>query len=101
MLMTKGQLTAVEISDYIAEHPATSSDHGAGDTKRDTEPEPDEDDDIGFATTKAMGDADHEASRTRVKVDRTADIRTIFVKEDNRVDPLTGAKEEGHICKVC
>ena len=34
-------------------------------------------------------------------MDRTADTRTIFVKEDNHVDPHTGVKEEGHICKVC
>ena len=97
----EGSIDGSEISDYIAEHPATSSDHGSGDTERDTEPEPDEDDDIGYTTTKAMGDADHEASRMRVKTDRTADIRTIFVKEDNHKDPKTGAKEEGHICKVC
>ena len=37
----------------------------------------------------------------RVKTDRTADIRTIFAKEDDYVNPNTGAKEDGHICKVC
>lgn len=92
-----------EFSDYepdIAEHPPTSpylGGHGGG----DTEPEPDEDDDIGYAATKAMGDADRQASRRRAKADRTADIRTIFVKVDDHVDPDTGAKEEGHICQVC
>ena len=25
----------------------------------------------------------------------------IFVKEDNHVNPHTGVKEEGHVCKVC
>jgi hypothetical protein len=41
--------------DVVVEHPATS-DIEAGDT------EPDEDTDIGYATTKAMGDADREVS---------------------------------------
>lgn len=36
-----------------------------------------------------------------VKTDRTADIRTIFTKEDNYVNPNTGTKEDGHICNVC
>jgi len=55
----KGSTDGSEISDYesdVAEHPATSSDNGAGNTK------PDEDTDIGFMSTKAMGDADREVS---------------------------------------
>ena len=40
----------------IAEHPATTSDDEAGDTK------PEEDVDLAYASTKAMGDADREVS---------------------------------------
>jgi hypothetical protein len=55
----KGPTDGSEISDYepdVAELPATSSDNEAGDT------EPDEDSDIGYVSTKAMGDADREVS---------------------------------------
>lgn len=55
----KGSTDGSEISDYepdVAEHPATSSDNEAGNT------EPDEDPDVGYASTKAMGDADREVS---------------------------------------
>jgi hypothetical protein len=38
----------------VAEHPATTSDDEAGDT------EPEEHSDLAYASTKAMGDADHE-----------------------------------------
>jgi hypothetical protein len=40
----------------IAGHPATTSDGKGGDT------DPEEDFDLAYASTKAMGDADHEVS---------------------------------------
>lgn len=54
-----------------------------------------------YAITKAMGDADHEAGTTRSKSDRTADVRTIFVKKDDYLDPHTSSLKSGHICTVC
>ncbi|KAN0113659.1 hypothetical protein V8E52_007458, partial [Russula decolorans] len=93
-----GSTDGSEVSDYepdVVELPPASSDNEAGETK------PDEEADIGYTSTKAMGDADREESGRHVKTDCTADIRTIFNKEDEHVNPHTGAKEEGHICKVC
>ena len=55
----KGSSDGSETSDYepdVAELPAASSDKDAGKTKQD------EDTDISYASTKAMGDADHEVS---------------------------------------
>ena len=55
----KGSSDGSETSDYepdVAELPAASSDKDAGETEQD------EDTDIGYASTKAMGDADHEVS---------------------------------------
>jgi hypothetical protein len=54
----EGSTDGSEIDDYepnVAEHPATASDNEA-----DTEPE--EDTDLAYACTKAMGDADREVS---------------------------------------
>ena len=54
----EGSTDGSEIDDYkpdIAEHPATASDNEA-----DTEPE--EDTNLAYASTKAMGDADREVS---------------------------------------
>ncbi|KAF8811331.1 hypothetical protein BYT27DRAFT_7089668, partial [Phlegmacium glaucopus] len=31
----------------------------------------------------------------------TADVRTIFIKKDDYIDPHTGLVESGHVCKVC
>ena len=56
---SEGSTDVSEISDFepdVVELPATSSDIEAGDT------EPDEDTDIAYASTKAMGDADREVS---------------------------------------
>ena len=55
----KGSSDGSETSNYepdVAELPAASSDKDAGETEQD------EDTDIGYASTKAMGDADHEVS---------------------------------------
>ncbi|KAG1893156.1 uncharacterized protein F5891DRAFT_1196785 [Suillus fuscotomentosus] len=46
-----------------------------------------------YAQTKAMGDADREAGKTRLKSERTADVRTIFVKKDD-------GSESGHVCTI-
>ena len=57
----KGSTDGSEIDDYepnVAEHPATASDNEANGA--DTEPE--EDTNLAYASTKAMGDADHEVS---------------------------------------
>jgi hypothetical protein len=54
----KGSTDGSKINDYepdVAEHPATASDNEA-----DTKPE--EDTDLAYASTKAMGDADREVS---------------------------------------
>ena len=54
----EGSTDGSEINDYepnVAEHPATTSDNEA-----DTEPE--EDTNLAYVSTKAMGDADHEVS---------------------------------------
>jgi hypothetical protein len=53
----KGSTDGSEINDYkpdVAEHPATTSDDKADDT------EPEEDTNLTYASTKAMGDTDHE-----------------------------------------
>jgi hypothetical protein len=47
-----------------------------------------------YAQTKAMGDADREAGKTCLKSERTADVRTIFVKKDD-------GSESGHVCTIC
>jgi len=55
----KGSTNSNENDDYepnIAEHPATTSDGEGGDT------EPEEDFDLAYASTKAMGDVDREVS---------------------------------------
>ena len=55
----KGSSDGSETSDYepdVAELPAASSDKDAGETEQD------KDTDISYASTKAMGDADHEVS---------------------------------------
>ena len=55
----KGSSDGSETSDYkpdVAELPAASSDKDAGETEQD------KDTDIGYASTKAMGDADREVS---------------------------------------
>jgi hypothetical protein len=55
----EGSTDSNESDDYepdVAEHPATTSDGEGGDT------EPDEDFDLAYASTKAMGDADREVS---------------------------------------
>ena len=55
----EGSTDSNENDDYepdVAEHPATTSDGEGGDT------EPEEDSDLAYASTKAMGDADREVS---------------------------------------
>ena len=57
----EGSTDGSEIDDYepdVAEHPATASDNEADEA--DTEPE--EDTNLAYASTKAMGDADREVS---------------------------------------
>jgi hypothetical protein len=55
-----------------------------------------------YASTKAMGDADRVGGVThRLKSERTADVRTIFVKKDDYKDPHTGLVESGHVCTIC
>lgn len=54
-----------------------------------------------YRTTKAMGDADRQFLSERQKITRTADIRTIFKLDKNRMNPDTGKIEEGNWCTVC
>lgn len=37
----------------------------------------------------------------RTKQDRTADVRTIFQRDDEHKNVDTGAIEKGHWCKLC
>ena len=53
----EGSTNSSEHDNYepdVAEHPATTSDGNGGDTESD--------EDVGYASTKAMGDVDHEVS---------------------------------------
>lgn len=54
-----------------------------------------------YRTTKAMGDADRQFLGERRKIMCTADIRTIFKLDKNRMNPDTGKIEEGNWCTVC
>ncbi|KAF8805039.1 hypothetical protein BYT27DRAFT_7213457 [Phlegmacium glaucopus] len=54
-----------------------------------------------YTDTKVMGDTDREALANRPKSDRTADIRTIFKRDKEYVNPETGATEDGHWCTLC
>ncbi|KAG1842421.1 hypothetical protein F4604DRAFT_1689916 [Suillus subluteus] len=53
-----------------------------------------------YQQTKEMGDADREGAK-QCKSDLTADIRTIFTRESNAINPDTGKEEDGHWCEVC
>ena len=57
----KGSTDGSEIDGYepnVAEHPATASDNEANEANT----KPEEDTNLAYASTKAMGDADHEVS---------------------------------------
>jgi len=77
---------------------------------------------LGYCATKTMGDTDRQVClhvfnfpagdssgssplpqflSQRHKIDRTADIRTIFKLDKNRVNPATGKVEEGNWCTLC
>ncbi|KAF5370479.1 hypothetical protein D9615_009743 [Tricholomella constricta] len=55
-----------------------------------------------FACVKAMADSNREALALTAgrKEDRTADVRTIFTKQQ-RINPATNETEDGHLCKLC
>jgi len=42
-----------------------------------------------------------QANNRRSKAERTADVRTIFKRDDNCVNPDTGKIEKGHWCTIC
>ena len=81
--------------------------------------ETEDDPELAYMSTKAMGNADREVSYTSLnfvdfpnmpacqllthlpKSGRTTDIRTIFIKTDDHINPHTGLVESGHVCKVC
>jgi hypothetical protein len=73
-----------------------------------------------YRATKAMGDTDRQVRlqfcatyvesnsfpslqflSERRKIERTADVRTIFKLDKNRVNPSMGKVEEGNWCTVC
>lgn len=97
---TKRRIVRKTIAESSASASGDSDDAGHdSDGAADTEIE--DNVEASYAITKAMGDADREAGTTRSKSDRTADVRTIFVKKDDYLDPHTSSLESGHICTVC
>ena len=77
---------------------------------------------LAYHATKAMGDTDRQVClyvfnfpagdssgssplpqflSQHHKIERTADIQTIFKLDKNRVNPGTGKVEEGNWCTVC
>ncbi|KAJ7212470.1 hypothetical protein B0H12DRAFT_378867 [Mycena haematopus] len=53
-----------------------------------------------YEQTKALGDADRVAMKTRPKRELTKDIQPLF-KEDEVLDPDTGVLIKGHWCLLC
>jgi hypothetical protein len=42
-----------------------------------------------------------QAASFRSKSDRTADVRTIFKRDEHHINVDTGKEETGHWCRVC
>ncbi|KAG1784952.1 uncharacterized protein HD556DRAFT_1314683 [Suillus plorans] len=96
-------LTEDESEDAVAEDPEwDDADEVLTDagTATDMDTRTDDDTPSTYQQTKEMGDADCEGAKWR-KSDLTADIRTIFTRESNTINPDTGKEEDGHWCEVC
>jgi hypothetical protein len=88
-------------------------------TGRDEDNDHSSDAEASYHYTKALGDADRAVSsiliiitsspanfrsklmHVKTRTDRTADLRTIFVKVTNHVKADTGETVQGHACQVC
>ncbi|KAL0958654.1 hypothetical protein HGRIS_014979 [Hohenbuehelia grisea] len=81
--------------------PLTDTDFNLSDGVIDVDASDTSNPEAAYATTKAMGDADRADADQRPKQERTADVRTIFRRDENRINPDTGKVESGHWCSIC
>ncbi|KAF8271635.1 hypothetical protein EI94DRAFT_1784145, partial [Lactarius quietus] len=73
-------------------------DAGGEDTISEPSTEPADDD---YEAIKAMADADNEAATFKPPGERTADVRVIFRRDKEYIDPDTGKTIEGNWCMLC
>ncbi|KAJ7442055.1 hypothetical protein B0H11DRAFT_2251687 [Mycena galericulata] len=81
--------------------PVSDSEDDRDDDDDDADPATDtEDVDAAYEHTKALGDADRAAMKSRPKADLTKDIHPLF-KAGEMLDPDTGKVIKGHWCLLC